>query len=744
MLLDFNLAQHQELGQAAATLGGTVAYMAPEHLRALASRDPAQARRVDHRADIYSLGMVLFEMLAGRGPFDQSASYSPVPALIEAMAVERGRSTPSLRAHRADAPWSLESIARKCLAPDPAARYQQAEHLAEDLRRFLEDRPLRYAPELSWRERARKWVRRHPRLATSSAVTAVASLVLVTGANLYLGARANLSAAQARAYEAEGGEARDVKHVFEQAHQRALCLINTTTDLGDHVRQGRAECERALGLYGVLERDDWQDHPLWRRLPAADRERMAEDVRELLLLLARARTYLTAAEAGPVPRTAGAFLLPLLPSPGGPAGGAASLAAAQALAGPEAERLRAAADAALRDALLLVGRAEAVHGLPPSAALWEDRADYLERLGDAAGSWAARDRAQQIPLRDVRDFYRYATTLAFRGRPAEAAKALDRALKLNPKHYWSRLQRGLCRSALGEHELALRDFGGCVALWPEFPWGYFNCGRLEEQLGKLTEAAADYSAALKYDPAFVDAYVNRGLVYLQLRRHAEALADLDRAAGLGQDNARLHASRATALEGLGRTAEADAAFARASRLDPDNVPMRLARAFAVYQRLPGQARELFTAVLQKEPRNATALYGLGMLAAQTDRRSPEAVAYFGQALEADPTFVPARRGRANVLAHRGDQGAAHRDMAWCVKADHSGVTLYAGACVYALLAGQAADAARLQWCRENALDLLAGALQLGYGADLAADDADLEALRELPRFQRIVSRSKLR
>jgi serine/threonine protein kinase len=56
MLLDFNLAHQARNAQAAATLGGTVAYMAPEHLRALAARDPALTRLVDHRADLYSLG----------------------------------------------------------------------------------------------------------------------------------------------------------------------------------------------------------------------------------------------------------------------------------------------------------------------------------------------------------------------------------------------------------------------------------------------------------------------------------------------------------------------------------------------------------------------------------------------------------------------------------------------------------------------------------------------------------------
>src|SRR5262249_49597430 len=86
MLRDFNPAHAADGGGEAP--GGTVAYMAPEHLKALALRDPALARKVDHRADVYALGMVLYEMLTGRSPFDQGASYAPLSVLIEAMAVE--------------------------------------------------------------------------------------------------------------------------------------------------------------------------------------------------------------------------------------------------------------------------------------------------------------------------------------------------------------------------------------------------------------------------------------------------------------------------------------------------------------------------------------------------------------------------------------------------------------------------------------------------------------------------------
>ena len=91
--------------------------------------------------------------------------------------MERGEAAPSIRRSRPDVPWSLESITRKCLAPDPDRRYQQAEHLAEDLRRFLDDRPLKYAPELSRVEQVRKYLRRHPRLASSASIVAAAALL---------------------------------------------------------------------------------------------------------------------------------------------------------------------------------------------------------------------------------------------------------------------------------------------------------------------------------------------------------------------------------------------------------------------------------------------------------------------------------------------------------------------------------------------------------------------------------------
>jgi serine/threonine protein kinase/Tfp pilus assembly protein PilF len=742
MLLDFNLAHRTHNAQAAATLGGTVAYMAPEHLRALASRDPTLIHCVDHRADLYSLGMVLFEMVAGQSPFDQSASYSPLPALIEAMAVERSQRVPSLRRHRPDVPWSLESIARKCLAPEAGERYQKAEHLAEDLRRFLEDRPLRHARELSVRERIRKWMRRHPRLTTSGAVSAAAAALLITGFTVLVGTRNQLAAAKLRVVEGERAEALQRKHQFQIGHQRALCLVHTTAELNDHVRQGMEECRKTLALYDVLAGDHWQEHRLWKPLSAHDRAALAEDIRELLLVLARAQTYLAAPDADfGLARALAANLLTLAPDASGsvPVCGSAlfALAAGHVVGEPMVQRLRQAPEA-FRKALILVERARAIPGLPPSVALLEDRALYLERLGDRAASAEARAMARRLQPTGARDHYELARAHAFNRRYAEAVTELKQALLLNPRHYWSWLQLGICHEEVGEYALSLGDFSACTALWPEFAWGYFNRGRALNQLGKKAEALADYTLALRLDPGFGPAHFNRGLVALDLGKPQDALADFESGAELGQDDARLYACRGVALEQLGRHREAEEAFGHAWQREPHNTLLLVAFGFAVSRRLPGEAEAAFARVLRADPRNVRALYGMGMLAAARVRRSQEALLFFTRALELDPSFTEARRARANVLAHQGDWGAACQDIELCVKGDPSGATLYAGACVYALMAAKCPSPVQAQAAGDQAVALLAAALEQGYGRAVAATDADLESIRNRPEFSRLL------
>jgi WD40 repeat protein/serine/threonine protein kinase len=161
---DFGLAHCQSQAGLTMTgdLVGTLRYMSPE--QALAQRVP-----VDHRTDIYSLGATLYELLALQPVFGGNDRQE----LLRQIAFEEPR--PLRRLNRAIPP-ELETIVLKALAKSPAERYGTAQGLADDLRRFLEDRPIR-ARRPSPVQRARKWARRHPALVWSAAVFGVLFLI---------------------------------------------------------------------------------------------------------------------------------------------------------------------------------------------------------------------------------------------------------------------------------------------------------------------------------------------------------------------------------------------------------------------------------------------------------------------------------------------------------------------------------------------------------------------------------------
>jgi serine/threonine protein kinase/Flp pilus assembly protein TadD len=693
MLLDFNVSENAHGNLARAMLGGTVAYMSPEHLRAMVNHKAASACGADHRADIYSLGMVLYEMLAGARPFQQTGSYSAARTEMLAMAQERSQSAPSLRGQRPDTSWSLESVVRHCLATEAANRYQTAEELAEDLRRVLTDRPLKYAPELSRRERLAKWLRRHPRLTSSGTVAAAAAALLVAGGVAFVGVSRHLEGARE---ELAVAQAQDEARRFREATVRAQCLVNTTTEVQDNLRRGAAVCEEALGLFGVLGRDDWQQGADWRHLGADERATLAEDVRELLVLLAGAR----------------------------------------AAAAPDDP-------AVLGDALGLLDRAEAVEGLSPSRALWEDRARYLARLGRAEEARAARERAADVPPTSARDHYLLATAYAREGRDADAVAELDRAIDINPRHYWSLTLRGICHLARGQKTEAVADFGACTGLWPEFAWGHFNLAYAREKAGDHDGALHDYGTAIRRDPRFVLAYLNRGLLYSERKQYDPALADLRQAADLGRDDAYLHLGLGVALEALRRSDEADAEFrvaAERTREAPRVVRVRAGwvYGFAVAGRRPAEALAAFEAALALDPDEPQALYGRGMLLMQRGRDG-EALACFDRVAALAPRLAEARRYRAILLARAGRLAPALEDVNWCLKEQpDAGASYYAAACVGALAVETYHDPGTAGQAAGQALAFLEKAFAHGYGRDRAGDDPDLKSVRQHPRFEQLL------
>ena len=168
MLLDFNLARESVLaedeeGEAAeAALGGTVDYMAPEHLESLAE---GLSDRVDRRSDIYGLGVLLYEAIVGKKPFlPPRKTHSVIDSLLRA-ADERRHDPGILFSGDVDVPAPLRAVIRRCLEPEPEDRYQRAAELAADLRAIADDLPLCHAREPIFSRVNRRLRRNRRRLA---------------------------------------------------------------------------------------------------------------------------------------------------------------------------------------------------------------------------------------------------------------------------------------------------------------------------------------------------------------------------------------------------------------------------------------------------------------------------------------------------------------------------------------------------------------------------------------------------
>jgi serine/threonine protein kinase/WD40 repeat protein/Flp pilus assembly protein TadD len=172
MITDFGLAKRTEGDPGLTRSGaivGTPSYMAPEQARSEKSLTTA--------VDTYSLGAILYEMLAGRPPFLAPTHFDTLMQVLDAEPVRPRSLAPEIDR-------DLETICLKCLQKEPARRYGSAEALADDLDRWLRGDLIKARPSRPW-ERAIRWLKRRPAIAALALVSVLALVALLASGILF-------------------------------------------------------------------------------------------------------------------------------------------------------------------------------------------------------------------------------------------------------------------------------------------------------------------------------------------------------------------------------------------------------------------------------------------------------------------------------------------------------------------------------------------------------------------------------
>ena len=250
---------------------GTPSYLSPEQA---AGRN----REVGPAADVYALGALLYELLAGRPPFVGDTALEVILAVIRDEPIPPSRSQPQI-------PRDLETICLKCLEKKPERRYASAEALADDLRHFLAGEPIA-ARRTSRAERARKWAKRRPGLPAVLVIAAVALVAMLIGSvafNVALREAARRERDSARIAETRRLEALDnavraqeLRLLAEQRERDAL-LARSEADA--------ARLEQERGAYALLltRVAAMADHDPARALALLDQSRGITGLRDFTL-----------------------------------------------------------------------------------------------------------------------------------------------------------------------------------------------------------------------------------------------------------------------------------------------------------------------------------------------------------------------------------------------------------------------------------------------------------------------------